>query len=323
MDSKKSSITLSLAPIQGITNYSFRNLFHKYFKGVDKYYTPYLRMDKKLEIEPKKLKDILPENNQSLPVIPQIMVNTSKAFFYLSEILSDFGYTEVNWNLGCPYPMVTNRMLGAGLLTDHNKIVSILNDVVDSINMNISIKIRSGLTDSSEVEKILPKLDAYPLSEIIIHPRYAKQLYKDNADVDLYSTCLGLSKHKLGYNGDITDKSSFLTIKEKTGNTSHFMLGRGLIANPFLAEQIKSGEQNKFNLNLSNFWGFENELFQAVSERVSGEGQIAMHMANYWSYFSQSFSNSSKVFKRFKKARKLSAYYDGVAYAKEYEEWKW
>lgn len=312
---------LSLAPIQGITDYNFRNLFHKHFSGVDTFYIPYLRIDKKLEVKPNKLKDVLPEFNENIPVVPQIMVNTTEAFLFATQLLTDYGYTEVNWNLGCPYPMVTNRKLGAGLLPHHETICSILDEVIEKSGISISIKMRSGLTDNSELEKIIPKLNTYPLSEIIIHPRYAKELYKKNADSELYSKCLNLSTHKLAYNGDISSIETFKRITQYTGNTTHYMLGRGLISNPFLAAQIKEDNTDNIANNLNAFWNFESELFDAVSEKLSGNTQIVMRMATYWEYFSQSFTNSHKVYKRFKKAKNIDSYHAAIEFAKESEEW--
>lgn len=315
------SLKLSIAPIQGITDSVFRNAFNQFFIGIDKYYAPYLRLEKDLSFKASKLKDILPENNTTFGLIPQIMTNSAVEFLYMADRLVDYGYTELNWNLGCPYPMVTNRKLGAGLLPHQSEICSILDQVLSKTNIKVSIKIRSGLSDNSEIETLLPKLDTYPLSEIIIHPRFAKQLYKGSADIKLYSRCTALTKHKLAYNGDIFNLATFHSIQANTGHTNHFMLGRGIIANPFLAEQIKNDKPTLIPDDIQRFWDFEETIFNAIQNRLSGSTQVMTKMRTYWEYFSQSFSNSHKVYKRFKKAKNEEAYRKAIDYIKENEKW--
>lgn len=314
------SLKLSIAPIQGITDYVFRNAYDQYFTGVDKYYAPYLRLEKNLQFKNSKLKDILPENNSVYGLIPQIMTNSAVEFLYMADRLVDYGYNELNWNLGCPYPMVTNRKLGAGLLPHHSEIINILDQALSKTNIKVSIKIRSGLNDNSEIESLLPKLDAYPLSEIIIHPRFAKQLYKGSADVELYSKCTSLSSHSLAYNGDIFNLDAFRSILPKTGKTQHFMLGRGIVTNPFLAEQIKSNNTELNSNDVNRFWNFEETIFDAIQNRLSGPTQVITKMRSYWEYFSQSFTNSHKVYKRFKKAKNIAAYKEALSFTKNNEE---
>lgn len=315
-------IELSVAPIQGITDYIFRNAFARYFNGIDKYYAPYLRLDKDLQFKESKLRDILPENNQTTGLIPQIMTNSAVEFSYMADRLLDFGYTELNWNLGCPYPMVTNRKLGAGLLPHHEEICSILDNVLSKTNMKVSIKMRSGLADDSQIETLLPLLNTYPLSEIIIHPRYAKQLYKGIADINIYKKCIALTQHKLCYNGDIDSLNYFCKLKPETGRTNHFMIGRGIVTNPFLAKKIKTNSSESINdQQLKNFWDFEHEIFESIQSRLSGPTQVLTKMKGYWEYFAHAFTNSHKVYKRFKKAKNINAYHEAISYIKNNEEW--
>lgn len=312
---------LSIAPIQGITDYVYRNTYNSYFEGIDNYYAPYLRIDKNLQFKSSKLNDILPENNPNIKLIPQIMTNNSKEFIYMADFLFDLGYKELNWNLGCPYPMVTNRNLGAGLLPLHESILQILDEVLDKVKVKVSIKMRSGLKDDTELAALLPKLNAYSISELIIHPRYAKQLYKEQANIDLYSDCMQLTNHKLCYNGDINSLESFQHISCKTGRTDSFMLGRGIISNPFLASQIKHNSNQLTSEQIKLFWSFQEDIFEAIQNRLSGPTQVLTRMRSYWEYFSQSFTNSHKVYKRFKKAKNIAAYHDAISYIKNNEEW--
>ncbi|MFT5752313.1 MAG: tRNA-dihydrouridine synthase B, partial [Dokdonia sp.] len=101
------SVTLLSSPLQGFTDFRFRNAFHKYFGGIDTFYAPYIRLDGKLKIKGSYQRDLDPENNIDMPVIPQVMTNDADEFLFVVKYIQELGYTELNWNLGCPYPMVT------------------------------------------------------------------------------------------------------------------------------------------------------------------------------------------------------------------------
>ena len=69
------SYTLLSSPLQGFTDFRFRNAFNNYFGGIDTFYSPYIRLNGKLVIKRAYERDILPENNIGLEVIPQIITN--------------------------------------------------------------------------------------------------------------------------------------------------------------------------------------------------------------------------------------------------------
>jgi tRNA-dihydrouridine synthase len=315
------NINIAFAPIQGITDANFRNTYALFFKGVNRYFAPYLRFDGKHQLKASMVKDLKRENNSTIHLVPQIMVNNINDFLELDSILSDFGFTELNWNIGCPYPMVTNRKLGAGLLPYHNEIVNILNDVVAKCKLKVSVKMRSGLTDHSLLPDLLSKFNLFPLSEIIIHPRYARQLYKEEANSQVFFDNYKQSEHVLCYNGDIYSLSYFNSLSVQIPEISRYMLGRGLIANPFLAEQIKSnsieisGDKNKL------FWQFHELLCEGVLKNIQNPSQAVIRMRSYWEYFSNSFTNRHKTFKKIKKASNINKYVEAVNYIKHNEEW--
>ena len=196
--------TLLSSPLQGFTDYKFRNAFHQYFGGIDTFYSPYIRLNGKLEIKPSYHRDLIPENNNTLTVIPQIITNDADEFLFVAKYVQELGYQELNWNLGCPYPMVTKRCMGSGLINDWERIDGILNRVHQESDILVSMKMRMGYEDSTEILKVLPVLDKYPLKNIAIHARIGKQLYKGGVDLDAFQRCLENTQHKLYYNGDIT-----------------------------------------------------------------------------------------------------------------------
>jgi len=304
---------ISLAPLQGFTDYKFRNSYSKYFNDIDKFYSPYIRLTNDKKIKKSQIKDILPENNKGINLIPQILVNNTTDFIYLANYLFDFGYDEINWNLGCPYPMVTKRILGAGLLEYPEKINKILEDVINKIPNKLSIKMRLGNKNINEIYKIIPVLNKFDLAELIIHPRIGTQLYKGNIDLNKFTETLNLSSNKITYNGDIKDITTFQEFNNKYKNISNLMIGRGIIANPFLASQIKNTDNLSENEKKEKFYNFHNSLFYEIENSFFGSSHILTKMKSYWEYFSLSFTNNHKVFKRIKKAKTIEKYIEAVA----------
>ena len=302
------STKILFAPIQGVTDYHFRNTFNRFFDGVDYMFSPYLRVDKDMLLKKSKIKDVKSENNRNLNLIPQIMTNKPDEFIYLSKFLSDEGYEHINWNLGCPFAMVTNRELGSGLLPNPNKIEDILEKVLPTISGKVSIKMRLGLENEEDIFKILPILDKFPLSEIIIHPRTGVQMYKGNVNTDIFEKCLNLSKHKICYNGDINTLDDYLKLSDRFKTVNSWMLGRGLIINPFLAMHIKQADESFSENKMEKFKAFHDALAEEYINSLSGPSHILSRMRVFWEYFSLSFSNTHKVYKRIKKATSIQKY---------------
>lgn len=296
---------IKLAPLQGYTDYRFRNAFVKHFGGIDLFYTPYMRKQKG-EIKKSMLREVDPDNNKNIPLVPQIMTNNADEFIELSKIHYNLGYDLINWNLGCPYPMVTNRKLGSGLLPFPNEIVEILENALPKIKCKVSIKMRLGLENKTEAEKILPHLNQFPLECIILHPRIGKQLYKENADVSTFKTAKSLTQHNLVYNGDINTLEEFQKISKLTEGTSQFMIGRGMLSNLFLAEEVKG--INCFEDKTTRFLNFHETLFNLYDQTLSGDHQILSKLKPYWEYFSEMFENPRKTFKTIKKCKQLNDY---------------
>lgn len=311
-------IKISLAPLQGLTDYIYRNTYAEYFTGIDLSYSPFLRIERG-EIRKSRLRDILPENNKGLKMIPQILTNKSEEFLYLTNMLCDKGYEEVNWNLGCPFPMVVRQGMGSGMLQHPDKIKEILDEVMDKVNCKISIKMRNGLDDDSAILDILPILDNYDINEIIIHPRNGKQMYKGDINMDIFRQCLELSSKEISYNGDIVDIESYQQFNDNYPQVGHVMIGRGIIANPFLASEIKGipTPENKKEI----VGKFHDILFERNCAALSGNAHIMSKMTPMWEYLSQSFSNSRKVFKAIKKCSNVKKYEVAVKDILRNEDW--
>lgn len=296
------SITLLSSPLQGFTDFRFRNAFHKHFGGIDTFYSPYIKLNGKLVVKGSYERDILPENNSTLEVIPQIITNDAEEFLFVAKYVQQFGYKELNWNLGCPYPMVAKCGMGSGLIKNTDQIEHILKRVHNETDIIVSMKMRMGYENANEILDVFPILEQYPIKNIAIHARIGKQLYKGGVDLDSFQKCLDTSKQKLYYNGDITSVTKFKELQERFPSIDHFMIGRGLIADPFLPSMIKNNTTEYPKNRLEIFEAFHDEIYQEYDAYLSGPTPIRMKMLGFWEYFSESFSNPQKTYKKIKKA---------------------
>lgn len=300
--------TLLSSPLQGFTDFRFRNAFNHYFGGIDTYYAPYIRLQGKLVIKNSYQLDIAPENNSTLEVIPQVITNDPDEFIFVAKYVRSLGYKELNWNLGCPYPMVTKSGMGSGLICQPARIDHVLERAHNETDILVSMKMRMGYENAEEILDTFPILDKYPLKNIAIHARIGKQLYKGPVDLDAFEKCISGTKHKLYYNGDITSVPAFKAIEERFPQIDHFMIGRGLIADPFLPSRIKKNTTEYPKDRWDIFLEFHNTIYQEYDAYLSGPTPIRMKMLGFWSYFSETTSNPQKVLKAIKKAQTPEKY---------------
>jgi tRNA-dihydrouridine synthase B len=296
------STTLLSSPLQGFTDFRFRNAFHRYFGGIDTFYSPYIKLNGKLVIKGSYERDILPENNTTLEVIPQIITNDAEEFLFVAKYVQQLGYKELNWNLGCPYPMVAKCGMGSGLISNTSQIEHILKRVHNETDIIVSMKMRMGYENPTEILDVFPILEQYPIKNIAIHARIGKQLYKGGVDLDSFQKCLDTSKQKIYYNGDITSVEKFRMMQDRFPSIDHWMIGRGLIADPFLPSMIKNNTTEYPKNKLEIFEAFHDTIYQEYEAYLSGPTPIRMKMLGFWEYFSESFSNPQKTFKKIKKA---------------------
>lgn len=302
------SFTLLSSPLQGFTDFRFRNAQNKLFGGIDTFYSPYIRLNGKLVIKPSYQRDLQLDNNLDLEVIPQVITNDAEEFLFVAKYVLDLGYKELNWNLGCPYPMVTKSGMGSGLISNTEKINHILERAHNETDILVSMKMRLGYESPQEILDVLPILDKYPLKNIAIHARLGKQLYKGGVDLDGFQKCIDQAKHTLYYNGDITSVEGFREMQERFPSISHWMIGRGLIADPFLPTMIKNDTTEYPANKIELFSAFHDTLYAIYSESLSGSTHILLKMYHLWEYFSTTFPNPHKVLKKIKKAQSIRNY---------------
>jgi tRNA-dihydrouridine synthase len=302
--------TLILAPIRGVTDCHFRTLFNSYFPGFDGALAPFINPQRSSQYQPKQLKDLLPEANTSLPTVPQLLHTNADDFLFLASRLHDLGYKEINWNLGCPAPMVTKKKRGSGLLPYPDEILLFLDQVMPKLPIRLSIKTRLGLASPKELFSLLPLLDSYPLSEIIIHGRLGKQLYNGVPDKKSFAKCTDKSKHAIVYNGDINTIDEFTALKLQFPEINKWMIGRGVLQNPFLAGEIAGKIVTDKAKQLQNF---HNDLYSCYRELLSGQAHLLGRMKQLWFYLSNFFPPQKKTWKKIKKCKTEQHYQDVVS----------
>ncbi len=312
MDPDRTQINLYLAPLRGLTDYTFRNVFSRHFGGLDLAVTPFIPTLDTSRIKPSHLNDVLPQNNHRLPIVPQIIGNRAEKFIPLATRLFELGHETVNWNLGCPFPMVAKKQRGSGLLPYPEKIEAFLEKAVAAIPNRLSVKTRLGRKSPDEILKLMPIFNRYPLKEIIIHPRTGQQMYTGSPDLETFQKCLTLSQHRVVYNGDITSPAVFQTLCTRFPDIRHWMIGRAVVANPFLPAILKAGRDD-FAVKVETFRIFYEDLFDHYRQVFSGPGHLLDRMKGFWTYFSRSFQNAHRIRKKIHRAHKLQHYVEIVA----------
>ena len=297
-----------LAPMEGITGYIYRNAYEKYFHNIDKYYTPFIIPNKSRSLKTKELKDILPDNNNGIVIVPQILTNNSEDFISTARRLQEFGYKEINLNLGCPSGTVVSKNRGSGFLALKEELDIFLDEIFKMEDIKISIKTRIGKDSPEEFYDLLNIYNKYPIEELTIHPRTQKDFYKNKPNLEVFKHALINSKNPICYNGDIFCVKDNEKIINTFPEVKSLMLGRGIIANPGLMNEIK----NNSIINKDILKKFHDEILEGYIDLFNEERNALFKMKELWSYMIYIFSNNKKYGKRIKKSQKLNEYRSSV-----------
>ena len=299
---------LQMAPMEGITTYIYRNAHAKHFGKMDKYYTPFLSLHKEKEFNHKEKQEILLENNEGLNVIPQVLTNSAEDFLNAAKKLKDLGYTEVNINMGCPSGTVVSKGKGAGILENTEALDLFLEKIFENQLMDISIKTRIGMEKQEEWEKLLEIYNKYPIKELIVHARVRSDYYKNKLNLEAYDYAIENSKNPICYNGDIFSLEDYRNLQTIFPNTENVMLGRGLIANPFLAEDIYTQNSIKTAEEWMRFKAFHDDLYLGYQKIMSGDQNVLFKMKELWAYMIGMWPDSKKEHKQICKSKKCTDY---------------
>ncbi len=304
-DNKKPKIYL--APMRGFTDYVYRNVYTRHFKGVDLAVAPFITSVKGKQVKQSHLKDVLPENNHGMPVIPQILSKDAGEFIVMADALFQLGYKKINWNLGCPYPMVAKKGRGSGLLCVPDTLDRLFDEIMSHIACRLSIKTRLGRHSVSEIEALMPVFNRYDIDELIVHPRTGVQMYEGKPDLNMFAYCVDQSRHRIVYNGDIVSKETFEVVSKRFPGISSWMVGRGILMDPLLPEKL-FGDAEFGDTFKERFKGFHWDLFCAYEEKLYGPSHLLDRMKGLWRYFAAGFPSGKKALKKIRKAKTIDQY---------------
>ena len=292
-----------LAPMEGLTTYTFRTVWNTYYGGMDKYFTPFISNRR---MNSRERNDILPEHNEGMHTVPQILTNRADEFLALARQLADYGYTCVNLNLGCPSGTVVSRNRGAGFLSVPRELDRFLAEIFSKCPIRISVKTRIGMEDPEEWRLLLAIYENYPMEELIIHPRLQQEGYAGTPHMEAFAEAASRLTCPLCYNGDITSPASLMRLREHFPNLETVMLGRGILQNPTLLSQIKS--PTSCDAELSTLRAFHDTLLSRYREIMSGDTNTLYKMKDLWTFLGRSFSDADRHLKKIKKADSISDY---------------
>lgn len=298
-------MTVSFAPLEGITGWVYRSAHFSMFPGVDSYYTPFWAPTVDSPLAGRGLADMLPEHNQGVPVIPQLLTNQAEAFLPAARMLQDFGYREVNLNLGCPSGTVVSKKKGSGFLSLPEQMADFFDRIFSAdLTIKISVKTRVGVSSPEEWPALLDLYNRYPIHELTIHPRVRSDFYREPVRMDTFAYAVEHTNLPLCYNGDLNAPQDCQDFARAFPTVGHVMLGRGLVANPALVRELKGGPA----LNKQELQVFHDRLVEGYRETLSGDRPVLGKMKELWFYQSALFQEPEKPLKAMRKAKTLSDY---------------
>lgn len=310
-------MNIYFAPMEGITGHVYRKVVWDHFPYVDKFYAPFIQPNAKRVFVPKEERDILPEHNEGLPVVPQILTNHADGFIRAGKALEAYGYSEINLNLGCPSGTVVAKGKGAGMLVDKERLRVFLEDVFSvDWKADITIKTRLGMTDTDDFMELFQLLCQFPIRELIVHPRFRTDFYRGIPRTQLLQQAMqnGRQTEKgavpICYNGNIFTRQDWETIQIQYVDTPFHavMLGRGLLANPALARELRGGSP----LQPEELRRFHDDIFEAYRRLDFGEKNILFKMKELWNYWGWLFGKNERELKKVRKANRFTEYLDAI-----------
>lgn len=233
----KISNQVVLAPMAGICNSAYRQICKDMGCGLI-----YAEMvsDKAITYSNQKTIDMLYMTEKERPISQQIFGSDKESFVEAAKFIEkEMKPDIIDINMGCPVPKVAVRaQAGSALLKDLDKIFDIVSSVVSSVNVPVTVKIRSGWDSNHinavEVAKVIEKAGA---SAICVHPRTRSQGYSGKADWNIIKEVKENVSIPVIGNGDIKSPEDAKRMLEET-KCDAVMIGRGVLGNPWLIKNI-------------------------------------------------------------------------------------
>lgn len=303
------SIPIHFAPLQGYTDDVYRRIHHHLIGGITSYYTPFVRMEGG-GVRSKDMRDIRPEFNEGIPVIPQIIVKSMKEFDYLVNIVQEKGYHRIDINMGCPFPMQAKHGRGSGLLAHTDIIEEMAKAITELKDIDFSVKMRLGWEEKNEWRPVIDILNDIPLHQVTLHPRIGTQQYKGEVLMESFDECYDVCKHPLIYNGDIRTLEDIRSLEQKYPRLAGVMIGRGLLARPWLSAEYESGKEFSEDNRRRLLHEMHDQLKAHYETTANSEAQVHARLRLFWEYMEEELGR--KTYKKIMKAGNLKNYLAAV-----------
>lgn len=295
---------LYCAPMEGLTGRVFRRALTRHFPGELRFYAPFISPSSSGSLRSRELRDVQPEENRGLELVPQILSNRAEDFLFTAEKLRRLGYGEVNLNLGCPSGTVTARGRGAGFLRRREELERFLDRVYADTPLPVSIKTRVGFAEEAEFPALLALFNRYPVRELIVHPRVREDFYRGAVRREAFALAMAESRAPVCWNGDVFTPEDLAALRRRFPDLEAVMLGRGLVANPALARQLSGGAA----LRKEELYGYHESLLAGFLALGWQERSVLSRMKEYWFYLCCLFPDCAKYRKRIGKAQDMTGY---------------
>ena len=286
---------IRLAPMEGVTDAVCRRVHHRLFGGVTRYYIPFITPSIHRVFTTRDLRAIDPKQNEGVPVIPQLLTRDPELFLWAAQELQQLGYDEVNLNVGCPSGTVTGKGRGAGMLRDPDALRAFLDAIFAASPLPVSVKTRIGFESPDEWPAMLDLFRQYPVRELTIHPRTRSEFYKGGVHMDCFDAAAGCGL-PLVFNGNLFTREDCEALQARHPGVP-MMIGRGLLANPALARELRGGAP----LTRSELHAWHDALLEGYSREYPAS-TVHSRMREHMKYLSGCFENPDKALKAIRKS---------------------
>ena len=302
-------IPIHFAPLQGHTDDVYRRCHHQLIGGIERYYTPFVRVEAG-DIRSKDRRDIDPKNNEGVPVVPQIIFKNLKEFLYLVDEMETLGYHAIDLNMGCPFPLQAKHGRGSGILAHTDIIEEVSQAIKEHPQIDFSVKMRLGWENNEEWKPVLEILNETPLTHIALHPRTGVQQYKGNIDIEGFNLFYEECQHPIIYNGDLTTLEQLHEMEERYPRLAGLMIGRGLLARPTLGKEYAEGKEWSHEEHVRSLRSLHAELTEQYSHIVKGDAQLHSKLRTFWEYTEPLIGR--KPYKKIMKSGNLRNYMNAI-----------
>lgn len=248
---KKSHATF-LAPMQDITDADFMNTVAS--RGAPDFFcAEYFRVHAQSNLEEHILRAVLSQA-ENKNTIAQIIGEDVFSILRTLKELKKLGVKFIDLNLGCPAPKIYRKNVGGGLLRNPKKISEILNAMRGEWDGYLSVKMRTGFSDSSNFEKLFETVISNKPDFVSIHARSVAQLYRGKCDYSKIGAAVKMAGEiPIVANGDLLCPKCALKVISQT-SCDGAMIGRHAVRNPWIFKQISQAFENlgKFEGEISD-----------------------------------------------------------------------